>query len=181
VIIILDRWCNCGKNFTKTDRYFNNSLFSWIDRSEIPRQSFFDDTFELTLDDFPDTVFKFTYGMNLFVSDENGLRHLFSGMPISNIFVTDITGDGLPDFVANASWGSGIVHDYVIVYDIANDRKYELSARFHYHYRVQMRGDALIVQQLEHNGERTVLREGTLAIEDGELTVREALSHLSRK
>ena len=54
---------------------------------------------------------------NVKAIDSNGERNIISGMPVWNVFLADLTGDGLPEFCATVSIGSGIVDERIIAYD----------------------------------------------------------------
>lgn len=61
-------------------------------------------------------------------------KSIISGWPIIFVYKYDLTGDGRPEVIANVMVGSGLVDRRVVVYDIYNDRKYELSDRGEYDY-----------------------------------------------
>jgi len=127
------------------------------------------DTLELELPEFPGVTFAWYWG-GVTATDQNGERALFGGMPVWNVYLADITGNGLPDFAATVSFGSGIVDTRVIVYDFANDELYELSDRMISDYALSMDNGNLVVIQTPWMSEKDG-QEGGLAIIDGRLTM----------
>ncbi|MEG6520997.1 M56 family metallopeptidase [Desulfotomaculum sp. 1211_IL3151] len=123
---------------------------------------------ELELPAYPDTVFRWT-PYEVKAIDSHGEKILFFGMPIWNVYLADLTDDGLPEFCATVSIGSGIVDTRVTVYDYAAGKQYDLSDRMLYDYALSMEGGQLVVTQSEYNG--AIRTTGNLAIVNGELTV----------
>lgn len=121
---------------------------------------------ELALPDFPGVTFTWTPYV-LTARDGAEEQELFQGMPIWNVFLSDLTGDGLPEFCATVSIGSGIIDNRVVVYDYAAGALYELSARFDYDYTLEYLDGALQVTKSEAMG--PAISVGTLAFvpEDG--------------
>jgi hypothetical protein len=133
-----------------------------------------DSTIDLTLDEFPGAAFSWSpYAVTAF---ENGnATELFSGMPVWNVYLADLNGDGLPELCATISIGSGIVDNRVVIYDYANNRSYELQDRFYYDYSLSWENGRLVVVQKEYNngspGRGSEQVTGTMAILNGELVV----------
>jgi len=141
----------------------------WLDFYDPDHEMPWSDTLELELPEFPGVTFTWHWG-GVTATDQNGERALFGGMPVWNVYLADITGNGLPDFVATVSFGSGIVDTRVIVYDFANDELYELSDRMVSDYALSMYNGNLIVIQTPWMSEKDG-QEGGLAIIDGRLTM----------
>ena len=125
---------------------------------------------------FPDIVFTWN-GMNEsgIMLERNGEKIItLGGMPLWSAFFTDLNGDGYPEICSSLSIGSGIIDTRVGVYDIKNDRHYELEGRMdEIDYFLFMENGELFVNKqsanigwapLSANGEK-----GKLAIENGEL------------
>jgi hypothetical protein len=122
-----------------------------------------DETKQLTLPEFPGVAFTCTPG-----SFTVGDKLVFQGMPIWNMFLTDLTNDGKPEFCATISLGSGIVDHRILVYDYVTDRLYELEDRFYYDYNLSMEGDQIIVTQTNYNDIKPVA-SATLQLIKGEI------------
>ena len=127
-----------------------------------------DSSHELELLEFPNIKFRWSPS-DLTAIEPAGERVLFSGMPIWNVYVTDLNGDALPEFCATISLGSGIVDTRIIVFDYANDAHHELADRMVYDYSLSLEDGLLFVTQSEYTGGKT-LAKGELAIIDGNLT-----------
>ena len=105
-----------------------NSVIEWFDYLETPDEMKWDGSLEISLTEFPDVTFRWTYGEMLAVKGSKSTS-LYTGMPIWNAYFCDLTGDGLPELCSTISWGSGMIDNRVTIYDYANGASYELSDR----------------------------------------------------
>jgi len=152
-MLLLLGLCSCGaappdEAITATDMPRTETLFS----NAAPAQRWFDwwtmlvepeeTEVVLTVPEFPGVTFRVTQDQ---LSD--GTDVLFWGMPIHQIYLADLNGDGKPEFCAAVSVGSGISDDRVIVFDYANRQEYDLSDRTQYDYRLQLRNGRLFVSR----------------------------------
>lgn len=120
----------------------------------------------LTLPEFPGVTFTWTSGDVTAASGEDETV-LFWGMPVWNVYLFDLTGDGKPEFCATASVGSGLIDDRVVVYDYASGTFWELQDRGIRDYRLEQDGDLIQVVESEYMG--LEISRGTLALAtDGE-------------
>ncbi|MCL1822701.1 MAG: hypothetical protein FWG44_00705 [Oscillospiraceae bacterium] len=156
-IILLDR-----------DRRINDYYAEeWVALDKVD----WNDIIELQLPEFDNIIFKWT-SANVTAIDPNGVETvLFYGMPIQNIFIADITGNGYPDFCATVWMGSGVVDSRIIVYDYAEKKEYDLSDRMQYDYALELKNGKLIVTKYTYNTPtlEVIPFMGELAIIDGEL------------
>jgi len=169
LIVLTSSMVGCANEESFVEEYPTSNVIPAEGGTEfyISREVPWEDTVELELPEFPGVTF-IRSATGVKAIDQSGERLLFGGMPIWNIYFMDITGNGLPDFVATVSIGSGIVDTRVIVYDFANDKRYELSNRMVYDYALAMDDGTLIVIQTPWliDGEQRI---GELAIMEGEL------------
>ena len=86
-----------------------------------------------TIEDFPGVMF--FYG-----SDNIGTlnRTLYRGMPVKDLYLIDLNGDGKRELCSTVCMGYGIIDERVMVYDYANQKLYELSDRGHYDYSIKV-------------------------------------------
>lgn len=105
-----------------------NSVIEWFDYLETPDEMKWDGSLEISLTEFPDVTFRWTYGEMLAVKGSKSTS-LYTGMPIWNAYFCDLTGDGLPELCSTISWGSGMIDNRVTIYDYANGASYELYDR----------------------------------------------------
>lgn len=87
---------------------------------------------KIIISSFPDLVFTWN-GMNEsgIMIERNGEEiTTLSGMPLVSAYFTDLNGDGYPEICSSLCLGSGIIDGRVHVYDIKNDRHYELEGRW---------------------------------------------------
>ena len=113
-----------------------NSVIEWFDYLETPDEMKWDGSLEISLTEFPDVTFRWTYGEMLAVKGSKSTS-LYTGMPIWNAYFCDLTGDGLPELCSTISWGSGMVDNRVTIYDYANGVSYELSDRGYFDFTLR--------------------------------------------
>lgn len=110
---------------------------------------------EMELPEFPGVRFHYTSGQ---VTAENqiGKTILVSGMPVWNVFFSDLTKDGLPEICATVSYGSGLIDTHVVVCDYAEGQEYTLWDRGEYEYALRMENGTLICDKWEYPDGETV-------------------------
>ena len=113
-----------------------NSVIEWFDYLETPDEMKWDGSLEISLTEFPDVTFRWTYGEMMAVKGSKSTS-LYTGMPIWNAYFCDLTGDGLPELCSSISWGSGMIDNRVIIYDYANGVSYELSDRGYFDFTLR--------------------------------------------
>lgn len=91
--------------------------------------------YEFTMDEFQGVSFKCD-GEDLTADG----AVLYSGMPINDLYLIDLNGDGKRELCSNISYGSGIVDERIMVFDYANGKLYELADRGNYDYRIYAYG-----------------------------------------
>ena len=149
-----------------------NSVIEWFDYLETPDEMKWDGSLEISLTEFPDVTFRWTYGEMLAVKGSKSTS-LYTGMPIWNAYFCDLTGDGLPELCSSISWGSGMIDNRVIIYDYANGVSYELSDRgyFDFTLRFNEADGYLYVDKKKYNTDelvetgRLVFKNSTIQIE----------------
>lgn len=129
-----------------------------------------DKSLELELPEYPGTIFKWT-PYEVRALNSTGEKTLFTGMPVWNIYLSDLTGDGLPELCATVSFGSGIIDERIIVCDYSSGKTYELSDRMYYDYALYLDNGRLMVRKTKYpDPQGKVIAAGELAIVDGKLT-----------
>ena len=134
-----------------------NSVIEWFDYLETPDEMKWDGSLEISLTEFPDVTFRWTYGEMLAVKGSKSTS-LYTGMPIWNAYFCDLTGDGLPELCSTISWGSGMIDNRVTIYDYANGASYELSDRgcFDFTLRFHEADGYLYVDKRKYNTDELV-------------------------
>ena len=155
--------CGCSDAHAQS-RFTEGYAEKWFDYyHEVPH----DEVQTLELEEFSNTVFYYN-GLNV-TTDKEGENVLIGGWPVRNVYLSDLTGDGLPELCATVSIGFGFIDDRIIVCDYASKTEYELSDRFNYDYFLTMEDDSLIVNQVPYGGGETV--SGKLALLNGEIAM----------
>ncbi len=152
----------------------------WLDYRDASDELPWEETKELTLDAFPNVTFCWTAGA--VEAAENGkTRMLFSGMPVSSVYLSDVTDDGKPDFCASVYFGSGLVDEHVVVYDYAAKQSYTLWDRMNFDYHlytvdgVLYAGKTPYVNGALYAGKTSDSKQvdsGTFEMQDGVLSCR---------
>ena len=106
-----------------------------------------DETRELELPGaYPGVTFRWTASQVSALADDQE-EVLFGGMPVWSVFLADLNGDGKPELCANASWGSGMINEQVLVYDYAAKTLYTLEDRGIKDYTLSIREGRLVVTE----------------------------------
>lgn len=153
----------------------NDAVVQWLDFendfSEIP----WDSVQERTVEAFPNVTF--LWNNSAVKAKEDGkTRTLFSGMPITNVYFSDLTGDGKPELCATVYFGSGVVDSHIVVYDYVNKQTYALWNRMEYDYHLYMENGRLLIGRTPyHSGFPSgdiQTDTGTLVLQNGRLFVK---------
>ena len=100
-------------------------------------------TLETERPEFPGVTFQYTSGQVTAINGSN-TTVLISGMPIWNVYFSDLTGDGKPEICATVSFGSGLIDTHVVVFDYANGQEYLLWDRGESEYALHLENGRLI-------------------------------------
>lgn len=114
-------------------------LFDYFFSADMP----WDETKEFEVPEFPDSKFGWNSG-NVFAMTESEERGLYWGMPVWNVYLADLNGDGMREICSAVSMGSGIIDERIYAYDCANGKLYELNDRFYYNYSLELRDGVLV-------------------------------------
>ena len=115
----------------------------WFDHLENGTYPEEDADFQALLPQYPDVTFKCTPG-ELIARTGDSSTTLLTGMPIWNVYLCDLTGDGIAEFCATVCYGSGIIDQHVVVYDYATQTEYTLWDRGKYDYTLRLEKDMLM-------------------------------------
>jgi len=144
----------------------------WVDfylNDDLP----WTETYDLMLDEFPGVLFSWT-SEKVTVTEVGETKDLFWGMPVWNVYLADLNGDGLPELCATNGFGSGIYSQAIIVHDYANSQQYILHDRAAYDYTLSLENGYLVVTQTRSHmkpGSEEITGVGSLEIINGELVV----------
>lgn len=122
----------------------------WLDYLADYEDMSWDEAKELELPEaYPGVTFRWTADQVSAIVDGKEAV-LFSGMPVWSVFLQDLNGDGKPELCANASWGSGMIDERVLVCDYAAGALYTLEDRGHKDYTLSIEEGRLIVTQQDY-------------------------------
>ena len=117
--------------------------FDYLETGDYPDSSA---DMQAQLPQFPDVTFRATPN-ELIAETENGSTTLITGMPLWNVFLSDLTGDGISEFCATVSYGSGIIDQHVVVYDFAEGTEYTLWDRGVFDYTLRLKDGILVCER----------------------------------
>lgn len=139
----------------------------WVDYYDTDDMLLWEESKTLTLPEFPGVTFTWTSEEVTAVSGDD-TTILFQGMPVCNVYLCDLTGDGKPEFCATVSFGSGIVDDHIVVYDYASEASYILEDRGFHDYVLIGKNNVLQVVKSQNPG---IIHEKEEAPERGILSL----------
>jgi beta-lactamase regulating signal transducer with metallopeptidase domain len=160
-VLLEDKWMYFEKEY-KNNTYEPRKWLDYYSDEQMP----WDSSLEMELPEYPNVIFKWTPEKVTAIASGNE-KELFQGTPIWNVYLADLTGDGLPEFCATVSSGFGIIDNHAVIYDYASDKLYELSDRMFFDYILSLENGQLVVTQSEYYGADQAT--GSLAIVNGEL------------
>ena len=100
---------------------------------------------------FPDTVFTWNGLEGGITVYKNGTAvAAFGGMPLWNAYFTDLNSDGFPELCMTVSFGSGIIDEHIMVYDLRNEKEYTLWERMENDYILFMEDNELFVRKTDY-------------------------------
>ena len=134
---------------------------------------------ELQLDAYPGVTFRWNGG-SVEAEQDGETRQLFVGMPVWDVYLCDLTGDGKPEFCSAASFGSGWIDERVIIYDYAAMQSWEIEMRPSYDYQLSLSGTNLMLsRRVIMSPESPVLE--TKSLSDSAWLTQEDVIRLSSK
>lgn len=119
----------------------------YFDGEEMP----WDKIAATQLEEYPGVTFRWTSDQ-VTASDETSETTLIDGMPVWNVFLCDLNGDGKREFCATVSWGSGVVDNHIEIYDYAARQLYLLWDRMEYDYALSLEDGQLRVSCWDYQG-----------------------------
>ncbi|MBE6657724.1 MAG: M56 family metallopeptidase [Ruminococcaceae bacterium] len=122
----------------------------------------------LALEAFPDASLA-SDAMNIYMVEDDKQHWILSGMPVRNVYLSDLTGDGKPEFCASVYWGSGMIDSHIVVYDYVEKQEYTLWDRGVFDYRLEMENNTLYAVMTDYNTRKELYRDVLMLIptEDG--------------
>ena len=139
-----------------------DTIIKWVDYYENGLGMNWDSVSKIELPEFPEVTFTYT-PYKVETTNNVETKTLLWGMPVWNVYLMDLTDDGLPEFCATVSVGSGMVDSRIIVADYYNDKTYTLEDRGEYDYFLRMVDGNLVVVQTKYRV-HTALAVGKLAL-----------------
>lgn len=117
-----------------------------------------------TMDEFPDEVFRcdgdaVSVEHNTGIPEEPSSYTLYSGMPIMDVYLVDLNGDGKREIVSSAAFGSGMIDSRLYAFDFANDVCYTLCDRGNYDFTLYIDKGGLFVRKTIYYDRGIVLEE----------------------
>lgn len=106
----------------------------WFDYFKDHVNMYEDGALELSIPELPEVTFRGSSGQMEAVGADGEITPLYSGMPIWNAYLCDLTGDGVPEICSTVCQGSGIIVEQIIVYDYVGGASYVLADPCTYDY-----------------------------------------------
>ncbi len=131
-----------------------SSAVKWFTRDDsLPGGEFY----EIQVETFPGVTF---LGDSVSVSAVKDGKEtlLYTGMPIWDVYFTDLNGDGFPELCSTTSYGSGMIDNRVLIYDYANHIRYTLVDRGTYDYTLEWKDHTLRVVKWNYNSTQIVTK-----------------------
>lgn len=109
------------------------------------------DTEDWEMSEFPGVTFHCDGNSVAVLADGEYGYSLYAGMPVEDVYLADLNGDGYREIVSTAAFASGVIYEHVYAFDFANGIRYELRDRMMSEYYVLIDdNDVLKVRRLEY-------------------------------
>ena len=126
----------------KAQEEFNPAI-QWFDYLETGSYPLASDDNQATIPHFPGVTFRADPGA-VYAEKDGISTEIIQGMPVWNVYFSDLTGDGIYELCATVSEGSGIIDEHVVVYDYAAGTEYLLRDRGSHDYILRLEGQTLV-------------------------------------
>ena len=121
----------------------------------------------LALEAFPDASL-YADVMHIYSMENDEKNTILAGMPVRNVYLSDLTGDGKPEFCASVYWGSGVIDSHIVVYDYVEKKEYTLWERGTYDYRLEMENHTLYAVMTDFDSRKDLYRDVLMLIPTGD-------------
>ena len=130
-----------------------------------------------TMPEYPGVIFRLegnpehSHSIQSVTATEGGKTiTVAGGMPVSNLYLCDLNGDGKRELCATVYFGSGITDSHIEVYDYDDRIAYSLWERMEYDYQLAMDGGSLTVIRMPYSSNSPQgLSKGTMGLVGREL------------
>ena len=144
----------------------------WVDFSSTAR--LVRSKYEVTINAFPDTVFQYVNDQVFAI--RGGETTLLYSYGVRNVYFCDLTGDGKPELCSMCRVGSGIVSEFIVVYDYAEGCRYMLWDHMKYDYALSLRnGDLYAEQYVYPHHWQSGAKSGDTPVAVGRLVLKDGL------
>lgn len=109
------------------------------------------DTEDWEMSEFPGVTFRCDGNYVAVLADGEYGYSLYVGMPVEDVYLVDLNGDGYREIVSTAAFASGVIYEHVYAFDFANGIRYELRDRMMSEYYVLIDDNGVLkVRRLEY-------------------------------
>lgn len=129
-------------------------------------------THSFYIEGLPDVKFVYTNSQITAIDESGSEEVIISGMPIWDVYLADLNGDGVREICAVLSYGSGFVDMRIAVYDYAAKKYYELSDRFSHDYAIAYNGITPLMVRETYFGSGELTAMGELVLDGDTLTFK---------
>lgn len=109
------------------------------------------DTEDWEMSEFPGVTFRCDGNYVAVLADGEYGYSLYVGMPVEDVYLVDLNGDGYREIVSTAAFASGVIYEHIYAFDFANGIRYELRDRMMSEYYVLIDDNGVLkVRRLEY-------------------------------
>ena len=141
-----------------------------LNEGELGGVEMLENTAEFRMEEYPGVVFRCD-SKHLIAEEKDVKKKLISGMPLCNLFLSDLNGDGRRELCATVFIGSGIIDQRIVVYDYADSMQFELQDRMAYDYYLTVEDGKLVTYRRNYENYKDVTK-GNLTLKQRSLTFK---------
>lgn len=122
------------------------------------------DTEDWEMSEFPGVTFRCDGNSVAVLADGEYGYSLYVGMPVEDVYLVDLNGDGYREIVSTVAFASGVIDEHVYAFDFDSGMRYELQDSGNNNFKLRDNNGVLEVRKYEYN-ESNLVSEQPLTLD----------------
>ncbi len=122
------------------------------------------DTEDWEMSEFPGVTFHCDGNSLAVLADGEYGYSLYAGMPVEDVYLADLNGDGYREIVSTAAFASGVIDEHIYAFDFNSGMRYELRDSGNNNFTLRDNNGVLEVRKYKYN-ESNLVSEQPLTLD----------------